>query len=179
TVYVTHDQVEAMTMGDRIVVMLDGIAQQIYTPEQVYRHPRNMFVAGFIGSPPINFLEGDLTSQNGSVYFVSESMHLGLTGDQARLARDRVGGRACLGIRPTHIHPGDWIAGSTNDCTSRVHVDAVDLIGEESYLYLSTGETKLVALFPSDRCPRAETDVSVAFDMSRVHLFDAATQDTI
>jgi multiple sugar transport system ATP-binding protein len=179
TVYVTHDQVEAMTMGDRIVVMRDGIAQQIDTPERVYRNPRNMFVAGFIGSPPINFMEGNLVNQNGSVHFVSEAVRLALTGDQARVARDRVGDRVCLGIRPTHIHPADWANGSSGDCTAVVRAEAIDLIGDESYLYLSTGETKLVALFPSERSPAADSDVAVAFDMTRVHLFDVKTQDTI
>jgi multiple sugar transport system ATP-binding protein len=179
TVYVTHDQVEAMTMGDRIVVMRDGIVQQIDTPERVYRNPRNMFVAGFIGSPPINFMEGDLISHNASVHFVSESVRLALTGDQARLARDRVGDRVCLGIRPTHIHPADWATGSSDECTAVVQAEAVDLIGDESYVYLSTGETKLIALFPSDRCPTGEGDVAVAFDMTRAHLFDTRTQDTI
>jgi multiple sugar transport system ATP-binding protein len=179
TVYVTHDQVEAMTMGDRIVILRDGIAQQIDTPERVFHHPRNMFVAGFIGSPPINFLEGDLTCQNGSVYFVSESGQLCLTGNQARLARDRVGERVFLGIRPTHIHPADWTDGSGGEHTMPVRVEAVDLIGDESYLYLSTGETKLIALFPSERCPKEDSDVTVAFDMNRVLLFDGKTQDTI
>jgi multiple sugar transport system ATP-binding protein len=179
TIYVTHDQIEAMTMGDRIVIMRDGVAQQIDTPEQVYRHPRNMFVAGFIGSPPMNFLQGTLVARDGALYFDGDGVRLRLADEATNAVRDRAGQAIILGIRPGHVHPADWNDGRHAENVITARLEAVDLIGDESQLYLSMGEANLVAIFPSETWPKVGSEIALALDMSRVHLFDSQTQEAL
>ena len=179
TIYVTHDQIEAMTMGDRIVILRDGVVQQIDTPEQVYRRPRNMFVAGFIGSPPMNFFEGRLVGNGDALYFESDVLRLRCAPDVAALVRDRAGAPIILGIRPGNVHPASWNNGHESENLVTARLEAIDLIGDETQLYLTVGDISFVAVFPSEIWPAMGSEVSVAFDTSRVHLFDAQTQEAI
>ena len=155
SVYVTHDQVEAMTMGHRIAVMRAGKLQQVGTPLEVYEHPANVFVAQFIGTPPMNLVQA--TVEGGQLRASSFALPLPFA------IAD--GTRVVAGIRPEHLVRGDAIP---------ARVDMVEPIGHESIVYASAGEEKLVAIFDPHDAPRAGELVS--FSVSRLHLFDAASE---
>jgi len=160
SVYVTHDQVEAMTMGHRITVMRDGKIQQIGTPREVYEHPANAFVAQFIGTPPMNLLSGVVS---GSL-FQASSFALPL---RLPLADGR---RLIAGIRPEHLHVGGPINAT---------VDLVEPIGHESIVYASSGSEKLVAIFGPHDAPRVGETIALGVEGGRVHLFDAESEKAL
>ncbi len=179
-IYVTHDQVEAMTMGDRIVVMLDGIIQQVAPPLELYHHPVNLFVAGFIGSPPMNMVKGKLVGENGSLFFVDENGALKLQTPKSREAtlaayEDKP---IVLGIRPEHLlenreqqeKPGASI---------NALVEVVEPMGSEINLYLSVGGQQLTACINTDTQPEVEQPHILDVDMEATHFFDANTEMTI
>jgi multiple sugar transport system ATP-binding protein len=149
SVYVTHDQVEAMTMGHRITVLREGKIQQIGTPGEVYEHPANVFVAQFIGTPPMNLIPA-----------TALPLRLPLAEGRPMIA----------GIRPEHITLGDGFPAT---------IDLVEPIGHESIVYATAGGEKLVAIFDPHEAPRMGETVSLAVDPERVHLFDAATEAAI
>ena len=180
-IYVTHDQVEAMTMGDRIVVMLDGVIQQIAPPLELYHHPVNRFVAGFIGSPPMNFLEGELSAENGTLRFHDKSRTLSLDVHETHRAalENYVGGKIILGIRPEHFLENlqqQAIPGRS----MTANVEVVEPMGHEVYLYLDVGGQSLTA-----RIPVGETEPAVNkphvldIDTQGIHFFDAQTESAI
>ena len=178
-IYVTHDQVEAMTMGDRICVMKDGLVMQVATPLELYNNPANLFVAGFIGSPPMNFFRGAVRRDGGSALFVEDNpgrpLSIVLEGALAGKGADAAGRPVILGIRPEAIRdtPG---AGADAGRTAEVKVEVSEPLGPETLLYLDTGATSFVArVGPMDRF-EAGRKVTVAFDLARAHLFDAATE---
>jgi multiple sugar transport system ATP-binding protein len=158
SVYVTHDQVEAMTMGHRIAVMRAGKLQQLGTPLEVYEHPANVFVAQFIGTPPMNLVEA--TVAEGMLRASSFSLPLPQPLEEGR--------RVIVGIRPEHLERGDTIPAK---------VDMVEPIGHESIVYASAGPEKLVAIFDPHDAPRVGETVSLA--AARVHLFDAASSNRL
>jgi multiple sugar transport system ATP-binding protein len=161
-IYVTHDQVEAMTLADRIVVLNAGRIEQIGTPLDLYNRPANRFVAGFIGSPRMNFVEG-VVRDNGQVALAHAGSALaGLaTSDLAP------GSPVTLGIRPEHI---DIVAPDAAD--AKVRVDIVEQLGSESYLYGALADGTPVTLRQPDESPaRRGDDVSIRFQRQRVHLF--------
>jgi len=166
SVYVTHDQVEAMTMGHRIAVMRDGKLQQVGTPREVYERPANAFVAQFIGTPPMNLIRA--TIEDGSLRTSSFALPLHLGAPAPSPAQ------VILGIRPEHIslakNGGPSIAAT---------VDLVEPIGHESIVYASAGSEKLVAIFDPHDAPRAGDNVSLAVDADRVHLFDAESERSL
>ena len=175
-IYVTHDQTEAMTMGDRIVLMLDGEIQQIAPPLELYHHPANRFVAEFIGSPPMNMLEGRLVEEAGKLFFVGAADKLRLLIPPSRSSRLAAcaGKRVTLGIRPEHLlenkeqreEPGKSITAL---------VDMAEPMGAETNLYLNLGGTNLVARIHVERTlPQREHVFDV--DMERAHFFDVDTQ---
>ncbi|MBV8518276.1 MAG: sn-glycerol-3-phosphate ABC transporter ATP-binding protein UgpC [Acidobacteria bacterium] len=155
SVYVTHDQVEAMTMGHRITVMRDGKIQQVGTPREVYERPANAFVAQFIGTPPMNLIHA--TVDGGSLRAPSFAIPLGV-----QLAN---GTRVLAGIRPEDITRGDAIHAT---------VDVVEPVGHESIVYATAGSEKLVAIFEPREAPRAGETISLSVAPERVHLFDEA-----
>ena len=174
-IYVTHDQVEAMTMGDRIVAMREGRIQQIGSPIDLYRHPVNRFVAGFIGSPSMNFLEGRLTRNEG-VAFSSDAICFPIpercTGClQAYIGRDLV-----LGIRPEHIVEASAPYGPQERGEVRASVEVVEPMGNETYLYLRAEDTRFVARIYTDWIPAVGETVHLAFDLSEMHFFDKETE---
>ena len=179
-VYVTHDQVEAMTMATRIVVMKDGLIQQVDTPQNLYDSPCNMFVAGFIGTPQMNFMNGTLTKKGDNVYFNFEGVSLKLPADKANAPElaDYIGQEVVAGLRPECINDNadvDVAAENSFD----VDVDVTELMGAEIYLYLRTGETNLIARVSSRSKTRAGDKIKVSFDMSRLHIFDKDTERCI
>jgi len=160
SVYVTHDQVEAMTMGHRITVMRDGKIQQVGTPREVYEHPANAFVAQFIGTPPMNLLSGTVS---GSLFQASSfAMPLRLSLEDGR--------RLIAGIRPEHLRPGGPINAT---------VDLVEPIGHESIVYASAGSEKLVAIFGPNDAPRVGETIALGVEAERVHLFDAESEKAL
>ena len=180
-IYVTHDQTEAMTMGDRIVVMKDGIIQQVDTPQNLYDMPCNMFVAGFIGSPQMNFLDGTVT-KNGDQYAID------LGGDSIPLPKEKtadgkldsyVGKKVKMGIRPEDIDDEPEFMAKHPDCHLETQVDVSEMMGAEIYLYLEYKGNKMTArVAPTSKARNGDT-VRVAFDPHKVHLFDVETEQTI
>ena len=171
-IYVTHDQVEAMTMGSRIVVMKDGEIQQVAAPQDIYDRPANLFVAGFIGSPPMNFLTGRIRRENGQVHVVGDGFRVALTAEQAAAcgAEDVV-----LGVRPEHVQPRASATDGRVAPAIDAVVDVAEPLGHEVYLHLSVGGNQLTARVEPSQIRRPGERVQVAFDPQRLHVFDQAT----
>jgi len=178
-VYVTHDQVEAMTMGDRIAVMNLGVLQQVGTPRDLYERPVNRFVAGFIGSPAMNFITGTVQASGESVSVKAESVELSLSGRAAAIAR-RVGNGAevTVGIRPEHFDRSANAA-STGVVKVPVNVDVVEFLGHDELVHASVGGTDLVALVPAQRNLQVGDALELAVADSLVQLFDPQTELTL
>ena len=181
-IYVTHDQVEAMTMATRIVVMKDGLIQQVDAPQKLYDEPVNMFVAGFIGSPQMNFMDGQLVEENGKVYFVYESNKLLMPEDKANnpALKEYIGKEVVAGLRPECIYDDEMNVAKHSESQLAVNVDVTELRGAEIYLYLLVGEEgKLTARVSSRSTTRAGDQIRIAFDMTRMHIFDKDTERCI
>ncbi|MBQ7935415.1 MAG: sn-glycerol-3-phosphate ABC transporter ATP-binding protein UgpC, partial [Clostridia bacterium] len=145
-IYVTHDQTEAMTMATRIVVMKDGLIQQVDTPQNLYLYPCNMFVAGFIGSPQMNFVKVDLVEKNGAYYveFADNSLKL----PEAKVndaVKEKVGQKLILGIRPEHVHDEEEHLAKMPDYIITTTVEVAEKMGSETYLYLDVEGSKFTA----------------------------------
>ena len=169
-IYVTHDQIEAMTMGHRIVVMKDGVVQQVAPPQQVYDRPANQFVAGFIGSPTMSFLSCRLEAENGALYARGRSFSVRIP-DEHRTILDTVNAQSVtLGVRPEDLslHAGE--AGSI-----AAVVDVVEPLGSEQVLYFTCGEERVTARAPSNTPIAAGEAIALGINPNRMHLFDAAT----
>ena len=180
-IYVTHDQVEAMTMATRIVVMKDGIIQQVATPQELYDNPVNLFVAGFIGTPQMNFVTCTLDKRGDGVYAVFGSNCVKLPADKASAPelQEYIGKEVILGIRPECIHDDEAHIRAMADSIIEADVEVTELMGAEIYLYLVADETNLFARVSPRSKTRAGDIVNVAFDMSRVHIFDKETERCI
>ena len=191
-IYVTHDQIEAMTMGDRIVVMKEGCIQQIDDPVNLYENPVNKFVAGFMGSPQMNFVDAKLIMQNGkyTVEFGSEDtedgkgrkfyieLPAGRTAEVDNL-KDYVGKEVTLGIRPESIHDEDEFLSNADTGIIEAVVDVTEMMGAESYLYLNCEDIPLTARV-SPRCTARPQDVvKLAIDPNKIHLFDVDDEHSI
>jgi multiple sugar transport system ATP-binding protein len=177
-IYVTHDQVEAMTMGDRICVMKDGNIMQVAAPLELYNHPKNLFVAGFIGSPAMNFFPGTVRSAGGAATFVEASnsapLELPLPAALADKAQGQIGKPLILGIRAENLTD---VPGTLP--TVEAVIEVCEPMGAETYLYLKTGATPFVArLKPSDRYA-VQDRIRIGFDLSRAHLFEAASGEAL
>ena len=180
-VYVTHDQVEAMTMATRIVVMKDGLIQQVDTPQNLYDSPCNIFVAGFIGTPQMNFINGTLVKKGEDVYFNFEEHSIKIPAEKANnpALKDYIGQEVVAGVRPECINDQEAAVAASPESTIETLVDVTELMGAEIYLYLITGETKLTARVSSRSTSRAGDTIKVAFDVSRMHIFDKDTERCI
>ena len=180
-IYVTHDQVEAMTMGDRICVMKDGHILQVATPLELYNRPANVFVGGFIGSPPMNFFRGTLRSEGGRIQFTETNAPgapVVLTLDE-RLARAGAapGGRPVVfGIRPENVSDSRTLASPEPSVSARVRVDVVEPMGAETHLFLDTGATAFITRVDPTRSYAVGEMLSVTFDLASAHLFDGETE---
>ena len=179
-VYVTHDQTEAMTMGDRIVIMKDGYIQQADSPQILYDEPCNIFVAGFIGSPRMNFINGELTVDAGAYYVImgSDRLRIGpvkICGNTAEYA----GKQVIAGMRPEDIHADDaFMLNNPGNVISAV-VDVSELMGSEIFLYLDYGDERLTARVPPSALYKPGEMVRVGLDASKIHLFDPETGQAI
>jgi len=178
-IYVTHDQVEAMTMGDRIAVMKDGVLHQVADPITIYDHPKNKFVAGFIGSPPMNFMKGIIIKKNGRIYFNEKKIMVKLVEDMYEEMMPRVGQEVIFGIRSEDIYDKLFVSEAPPENIVRVNCEVYEPMGSEVYLYLNTGIHTFIARVGAHNKPKVNQDMDVVFDMSKVHFFDKDTEETI
>ncbi|HLO04723.1 MAG TPA: sn-glycerol-3-phosphate ABC transporter ATP-binding protein UgpC [Symbiobacteriaceae bacterium] len=178
TIYVTHDQVEAMTMGTRIVVMKDGIVQQVAPPQDLYDHPNNLFVAGFIGSPAMNFLKGTI-SADGNV-FDGGTFKVNLPENLVKAAGGNYNGKkVVLGVRPEDVNADQDSLQANQGSKLTAKVDVVEPLGAEIFLYLSTGENTITARVEPNLRFKVGQEVELALTPSMLHLFDAETEQAI
>ncbi|NTJ44421.1 ABC transporter ATP-binding protein [Agrobacterium larrymoorei] len=174
-IYVTHDQIEALTLADRIAIMKSGVIQQLDDPVSIYNKPKNLFVAGFIGSPSMNFLRGELQEKDGKVVFVTNGVSFTLDG-YAASAPLVAGSSAVLGVRPEHVRVDADITGG------EVHEAVVDIeepMGADNLIWLKHAGHTLSVRVGGHRRFAPGTKVKLSFDMSMASLFDATTEDRI
>ncbi len=175
-IYVTHDQVEAMTMATRIAVMRDGILQQLDTPQHLYDTPGNVFVAGFIGSPSMNFFDATLVESDGKLYLDGGSFRLELPPDKAQQYMKYKGQEVIFGIRPEDIYAKPYVAPGIVEADMKAIVDVTELMGNEIFLYCLTGNKSFIARVDPRTQARAGDEIELAVNMDRIHLFDPRTE---
>ena len=182
-VYVTHDQVEAMTMATRIVVMKDGLIQQVDTPQHLYDKPVNLFVAGFIGTPQMNFINAVVEKKNGEYYisFCGNTIKIPnskyLNEKEENVIEEYVGKEIVAGIRPEALHDDKMYLEKFADSVIETDVEVTELMGAEIYLYLIAGEEQnLIARVAASSQARAGDKIKIALDPDKIHLFDKDTE---
>ena len=185
-IYVTHDQTEAMTMADRIVVMKDGFIQQVDTPQHLYDKPCNMFVAGFIGSPQMNFFEVTLSEESGKTF-------IEFGGDEYRrvykielpeskctpAVKEYIGKEVILGIRPENLHDEEMFLSTASAGVIKANIDVTEMMGAETFLYFNCEGNNLTARVAPRSQARPGDVIDIAIDLNRIHLFDKDTEKTI
>jgi multiple sugar transport system ATP-binding protein len=178
-IYVTHDQVEAMTMASRIAVMKDGLLQQIDTPQNLYDHPGNVFVAGFIGSPSMNFFDATLVEQDGKLFVDGGTFKLQVPENKRATYLPSKGKKVVFGMRPDDVHAANYTPPGITPAPLPAQVDVTELMGNEIFLYLLTGKKQFVArVDPRTRVHNGET-VDLIVNMDNMHLFDPMTERTL
>jgi len=182
TIYVTHDQVEAMTMGHRIAVMRDGVLQQLDTPQNIYDHPVNMFVAGFIGSPSMNFHEAVVSGTADDMWIDTGGFKLKVPPDKATKLAKAGADRVYYGFRPedmfdTKFRPANLDVAEGNSFIARV--DVVETLGSEMFVYCLAGDVDFVARLDPRAEARVGQDIKLVVDMDKTHAFDTRTQEAI
>ncbi|MFQ5398559.1 MAG: ABC transporter ATP-binding protein [Anaerolineae bacterium] len=178
-IYVTHDQVEAMTMGDRIVVLNDGLLQQVDTPLNLYKSPANVFVAGFIGSPSMNFFDATLVGEEGKLFIDTGDFRVEVPTNGNSAYGDYVGKEVIFGIRPEHIHSPDFAPPNIAKAPVEGVVEVVELLGHELHLYLNSGRHSFVATVDTRVPMHMGNQLSLVMDMGHIHLFDKSTEKAI
>ena len=180
-IYVTHDQVEAMTLGTRIVVMKDGVIQQIDSPENLYTKPCNKFVAGFIGSPQMNFCDVDIVSEGDKLMARMGDIKLVIPEDKSQALKEAgyVGKSVIMGIRPEHIYNESRIVEELEDSRFEADVVVFEMLGDDALMYCDLGETRLTAKTGLDFAAREGEHVVFAADMAKAHFFDRESELTI
>jgi multiple sugar transport system ATP-binding protein len=178
-VYVTHDQVEAMTMGDRIVVMLDGTVQQVADPIALYEHPTNKFVAGFIGSPPMNFMDGRLVETGGALRFSEGAFDIPLSNRLKNKLQSHIGKGITMGIRPENIFDPGFVTTLPESASVKAKVEVIEPMGAETHVHISAGRASVVARLEAHYRAQMDEIVELVFDMSKAHFFDQASGLTI
>ena len=186
-IYVTHDQTEAMTMGDRIVCMKDGFVQQIDTPQNLYENPVNKFVAGFLGSPQMNFIDAELKEEYGQ--FIVEYGATNGRGNRYQIIvpeskvnedlGNYVGKEIILGVRPESIHDEEMYLSNASTGVIDANVEITEMMGAETYLYLLCEGIPLTARVSPRSTARPGDDIKVAIDPNRIHIFDKETEKAI
>jgi len=179
TIYVTHDQLEAMTMASRIVVMNEGLIQQVDPPQQIYDHPTNRYVAGFIGSPSMNFLDCTVVRKNGNVYASSTGFCLRFPPEQAKKVEGHVNKKAILGIRPENIACTRTVKDFGPETTLKASVWVIEPLGSEKLAHLKSGDNPLVVRLDPLIDLKAGDEADFAIKMELAHIFDPETEETI
>lgn len=170
-IYVTHDQVEAMTMGTKIVVMKDGLIQQVGPPLEVYNYPINLFVAGFIGSPVMNFIPCRILSKEGSLLIDAGSFQLPIPENRTPYYQSLVDSEAIFGIRPNDIYDRAFAPDPLKSNFVRSVIDVIEPLGSEIHLNVTAGGHNLVAVVDVQTSYRVHQEIELAFDLNRMHLF--------
>lgn len=178
-IYVTHDQTEAMTMGDRIAVMKDGHLLQVADPITIYDYPADKFVASFIGSPPMNFMNGRIIKKEGKLYFDEGKILVRLVEQMAGKMAQYAGKEVIFGIRPEDIYDKLFVTSAIPENIIKVTCEVIEPMGSEVYLYLNTGRHSFVARVGAHDRPPINKDMDLVFDMSKVHFFEKDTEVTI
>ena len=179
-IYVTHDQTEAMTMGDRIVVMKDGVIQQVDTPANLYTKPDNVFVAGFIGSPQMNFVTATLSKENGSVYAsFGDNKIMIPNGKVTPELEGYIGKEVIVGIRPEDIHDDEAFISSRPEAVCNAYVEVTEMMGAETYLYLELAGEQFTARVNQRSTAKIGDTIKVAFETNKIHIFDKDTEMAI
>ena len=176
-IYVTHDQVEAMTLGDRVVVMKDGVVQQVGEPLELYGRPANKFVAGFIGSPAMNFLDVSITEASGALWAEAPGFRVRVPPPHGERMRPYSGRRATLGVRPEALRLAN--GADPADYTFGTIIDVVEPLGAEILLDVKVGEASLAARVEPNVRVKMHDNVRLALDPARVHFFDGASETAI
>ena len=178
-IYVTHDQTEAMTLGDRIVVMKDGVIQQMDSPTAVYNFPVNKFVASFIGAPPMNFLEGKIIKKEDKLYFDEGNFRIRIVEAMYDKLKNYIDMRVTLGVRSEDIYDKLFVSEAPPENIVTMTCEVVEHLGSEVYIHMNTGKHLVVARISGDANPQINQDLEVVFDMSKIHFFDKTTEETI
>ncbi|MEN3013966.1 MAG: sn-glycerol-3-phosphate ABC transporter ATP-binding protein UgpC [Endomicrobiia bacterium] len=183
-IYVTHDQVEAMTLGDKICVMKDGVIQQVDKPIELYDNPRNKFVAGFIGSPPMNFMEVEIVKENGDIYADEGSFKLKLPASFKEKIENylstKKSNKMILGVRPEHMYDKLFYTGPIKDGTLvTLTVDFIETLGSEIYLHLKSSKNSFVIKADPHNTAKPNQVIEVVVNTEKIHLFDIETEETI
>jgi multiple sugar transport system ATP-binding protein len=178
-IYVTHDQTEAMTMGTRIALLRDGILQQLDTPQNLYDHPVNLFVAGFIGAPSMNFFDVTLVQEDGDLFADGGAFKLGVPADKRQTLLPYSGQEVILGLRPENIHDTRFVPPGVQQSDLRGRVDVTELMGNEIFVYLVVGNTTYIARVDPRSDVQAGDEVTVVVNMDRMKVFDRRTEEAI
>ncbi len=174
-VYVTHDQTEAMTMGDRIVVMKDGVVQQFDSPQTLYNHPQNIFVAGFIGSPQMNFIDSVIKENNNNFYAEFSGYRIKLPKRMNKSLNAYINKDIILGIRPENMSISD----DNDENTIKLHIDIAEMTGADYFLYGILDDKKIIANVSSNQNIESEKDYFIKLDIDRIHIFDKINERLI
>ncbi len=180
-IYVTHDQTEALTLGTRIVVMKDGIVQQVASPVELYTKPQNLFVAGFIGSPQMNFIDAQVKKEGNSARLVFGSNSIVLPEDKSKVVLEKgyEGKTVTFGIRPEDVKDDKAFLDACPDSTLEATVRVYEMLGAEVFLYLSLENSEITVRVNPHTSARTGDTIKVALDMSKVHVFDKETEKII
>jgi len=179
-IYVTHDQVEAMTMGTRIAVMSVGELQQIDTPQSLYDHPANIFVAGFVGSPSMNFFDATLIEQEGKMVIQTSGFNVDVPPNRVEAYRPALGSKVVFGVRPEDIHDPQYLPANISTTQHvNANIDVVEQMGNEKIIYLEQGSKTFIARMDPRTSAGVGQMMDVVIDMDRMHLFDGKTEKTL
>jgi multiple sugar transport system ATP-binding protein len=178
-IYVTHDQTEAMTMGTRIAVMRDGLLQQLDTPQRLYDFPANMFVAGFIGSPAMNFFDASVAGSGDEITLDAGSFKINVPANRREKLHGYLGKSMVLGVRPEDIHDRDYVPGAIVGAAVPAQVDVMEPMGSEIYLYLVSGTQSFVARVDPRSQARPGKGLEVMLNVDHLHVFDKASEQAV
>jgi multiple sugar transport system ATP-binding protein len=171
-IYVTHDQVEAMTMGTKIVIMKDGEIQQVGTPMEVYEYPVNLFVAGFIGSPAMNFIPAKIIQKNSKLYVDAKSFELLVPSEKEKHLQGKSNEEIILGIRPENMQDKSFAEQSIQGSPIKAVVEVVEPLGPEVQLFVTSGEHSLVARVDPRTGARLSEEIELILNMDKIHIFE-------
>ena len=178
-IYVTHDQTEAMTLGTRIVVLKDGVIMQVDSPQKLYNEPNNLFVAGFIGSPQMNFVDAVVKADGDKVTLNFANTSVVLPADKAAKVKAYNGKTVVMGIRPEDVDDSAAMLAAHGDATFEADVTGYELLGSEVLLYYKVGDTSMTAKVSSDTKARLGDHIKLALEPAKIHVFDKETELTI
>ncbi|RLD06299.1 MAG: glycerol-3-phosphate ABC transporter ATP-binding protein [Chloroflexota bacterium] len=178
-IYVTHDQVEAMTMADRIAVLNFGVLQQVDTPQKLYDTPDNLFVAGFIGSPAMNFFNAQIRQEGNDILVDADSFTVTVPEDRKAPLQNYIGKSIIFGLRPEDIHDPHYAPPGITPQEIEAEVDVTELMGNEIFLYLKSGKHNFIARVDPRTKARMEDTIKVAFNMDNMQVFDKETEKVI